>query len=205
LAAILSPLLDRLRTSAPAIDIGIRQVLPMPSVLGADRAWNTGLADLETRTLDVAILPIDQAPPRFSLRPLFNEEFVIGMRKGHPFARQPTLDRYCAAPHLVVSMTGDPFGFVDKELRDVGRARRIATSVPNFMLALATVADSDLLAALPKSLFERNAKRFGLQSVAAPLPLPGFQISTVATKAALMDAGVAWLLGMLGEVVEKVD
>jgi DNA-binding transcriptional LysR family regulator len=200
LAAILSPLLGRLRKSAPAIDIGIRQVLPMPGALESDRAWNTGLADLESRALDIAILPVDRVPPRFSLLPLFDEEFVIGMRKGHPFARQPTLDRYCDARHLVVSMTGEPFGFVDKSLQEVGRARRIATSVPNFMLALATVADSDLLAALPQSLLSRNAKRFGLQSVAAPLQLPSFQISAVATKAALMDAGVAWLFGLLGEL-----
>ena len=125
----------------------------------ADRAWSAGLADLESRALDIAILPIDRAPPRVSrLRALFDEEFVIGMRKGHPFARQPTLDRYCDARHLVVSMAGDPFGFVDKALQEHGRSRRIATTVPNFMLALALVADSDLLAALPASLLSRNAR-----------------------------------------------
>ena len=94
-------------------------------------------------------------------------------------------------------MTGDPFGFVDKALREQGRSRRIAATVPNFMLALAVVSESDLLAALPRSLLSRNAGRFGLQGVDAPLPLPGFQISAVATRAALMDAGVAWLLGTL--------
>jgi DNA-binding transcriptional LysR family regulator len=205
LAAVLSPLLDRLRTSAPSIDIGIRQVLPLPGTVEADRAWSVGFADLESRALDIAILPIGRGPPRFALRPLFEEEFVIGMRKGHPFAKMPTLDRYCEARHLVVSMAGDPFGFVDKALQEHGRSRRIAMTVPNFMLALALVADSDLLAALPQSLLSRNAKRFGLQSVAAPVQLPGFQISAVATRAALMDAGVAWLFGTLAEVVEKAD
>jgi hypothetical protein len=68
------------------------------------------------------------------------------------------------------------------------------------MLALALVADSDMLAALPKSLLSRNAQRFGLQSVKAPLPLPGFQISVVATRAALTDAGVAWLFEMLSKL-----
>jgi DNA-binding transcriptional LysR family regulator len=205
IAAILSPLLARLRKSAPSVDIGIRQVLPLPGPVEADRAWSVGLAELESRALDIAILPVDRAPPRFALHALFDETFVIGMRKGHAFARQPTLDRYCEARHLVVSMAGDPFGFVDKALQEKGRARRIATTVPNFMLALALVADSDLLAALPASLLSRNTKRFGLQSVAAPLPLPGFQISAVATRAALTDAGVAWLFEMLGEVVEKAD
>jgi DNA-binding transcriptional LysR family regulator len=202
LAAILSPLLDRLRETAPSVDIGIRQVLPLPGPVEADRAWSVGLAELESRALDIAILPIDRVPPRFSVHALFAEEFVIGMRKGHAFARKPTLDRYCDARHLVVSMAGDPFGFVDKALAEHGRSRRIALTVPNFMLALALVADSDLLAALPKSLLSRSAARFGLQSVAAPLPLPNFQISAIATRAALADAGVAWLFGVLGELLD---
>lgn len=200
LAAILLPLLDRLRETAPSIDIAIRQVLPLPGQVEADRAWSGGLADLESRALDIAILPVEGAPARFTLRPLFAEEFVIGMRKGHPFAKRPSLDRYCEARHLVVSMAGDPYGFVDKALAEHGRSRRIALTAPNFMLALALVADSDMLAALPKSLLSRNAQRFGLQSVKAPLPLPGFQISVVATRAALTDAGVAWLFEMLSKL-----
>jgi DNA-binding transcriptional LysR family regulator len=200
LAAILSPLLARLRETAPSVDIAIRQVLPLPGQVDSDRAWAVGLADLESRALDIAILPVDRVPPRFSLRPLFAEEFVIGMRKGHVFAKKPTLDRYCEARHLVVSMSGDPFGFVDKVLAEHGRSRRVAMTVPNFMLALALLADSDMLSALPNSLLSRNAKRFGLESVAAPLQLPGFQISAVATRAALTDAGVAWLFRVLGDL-----
>lgn len=203
LAAILSPLLDRLRKTAPSVDIGIRQVLPLPGPVDADRAWSVGLADLESRALDIAILPVDRVPPRFALRRLFDEEFVIGMRKGHPFARKPTLDRYCEARHLVVSMAGDPFGFVDKALAEHGRSRRIAMTVPNFMLALALVADSDLLSALPQSLLSRNASRFGLQSVPAPVPLPNFQISAIATRSALTDAGVAWLFGVLADLMKE--
>jgi DNA-binding transcriptional LysR family regulator len=202
LAAILSPLLARLRKTAPSVDIGIRQVLPLPGPVDADRAWSVGLADLESRALDIAILPVDRVPPRFAIRRLFDEEFVIGMQKGHAFARKPTLDRYCEARHLVVSMAGDPFGFVDKALAEHGRSRRLAMTVPNFMLALALVADSDLLAALPQSLLSRNTARFGLQSVPAPVPLPNFQISAIATRAALTDAGVAWLFGVLGELLE---
>jgi len=200
LAGILSPLLDRLDKTAPSVDIAIRQVLPLAGQVDSDRAWAAGLAELETRATDIAILPVDRVPPRFAIHPLFEETFVIGMRKGHPFAKKPTLDRYCKASHLVVSMSGDSFGFVDKALAEHGRTRRIALTVPNFMLALALVADSDLLSALPKSLLSRNAARFGLQDVAVPLPLPNFQISAVATRAALTDAGVAWLFEMLADL-----
>ncbi len=202
LSAILPPLLNGLRRTAPSVDIGIRQVLPLPGHVESDRAWSVGLSELESRALDIAILPVDRVPPRFAIRRLFDETFVIGMRKGHAFAKRPTLDGYCKARHLVVSMAGEPFGFVDKALAELGRARRIALTAPNFMLALALLADSDLLAALPASLLARDAGRFGLQSVAAPLSLPGFQISAVATRAALADAGVAWLFEVLGGLRE---
>lgn len=203
LAPVLVPLLDRLGRGAPSIDIGIRQILLPPGVLEPERAWSSALAELESRALDVAVLPIARVPPRFALKPLFEERFVIGMRRGHSFARQPTLDRYCEARHLVVSTSGDPVGFVDVALRELGCARRVALTAPNFMLALALVADSDLLCALPRSLFAAHAARLGLDSVEPPFVLPVFWINAVATKAALMDAGVAWLFEELVRVVKN--
>ncbi len=44
-----------------------------------------------------------------------------------------------------------------------------------------------------------HGKRFGVTSVEVPLPLPRFRIRAVMTKAAAMDAGVAWLFGMLSK------
>ena len=96
------------------------------------------------------------------------------MRAGHPFARAPTLDRYCEMRHLVVSLTGDPYGFVDEALAEHGRSRRVALTVPNFMMALAVIAETDLIAALPRQLVAMHAARFGVVSTQAPLPLPSF-------------------------------
>jgi DNA-binding transcriptional LysR family regulator len=62
---------------------------------------------------------------------LYEEDFVVVMRYDHPFAENPTLERYCEMQHLVVSLTGDPYGFVDTELEKLGRSRRIALTVPN--------------------------------------------------------------------------
>jgi DNA-binding transcriptional LysR family regulator len=97
----------------------------------------------------------------------------------------------------VVSLTGDAQGFVDRALADAGRERRVALTVPNFMLALAMVGDSELIAAVPRRFAARYGPRFGVVAVEPPLALPRFRLSAVAPAAALMDGGVAWLLDLL--------
>jgi len=191
-AVVLRPLHARLRAIAPGIDIGVRQILPAPA-----RVWWSALADLEAGAMDIAVIPSDDIPPRFEKRLLYEEEFVIAMRAGHRFARNPTLERYCEMQHLVVSHSGDPHGFVDDALAKRGRERRIALTVPNFMLAVAVVAETDLLAALPGRFAAMHRARFGIVGLDAPLPLPASRVNAVAPKAALMDAGVAWLFDLL--------
>jgi DNA-binding transcriptional LysR family regulator len=81
---------------------------------------------------------------------LYHEDFVIASRARHPFTKSPTLGTFCAAQHLLVSQSGDSHGFVDKMLAERGLSRRIALTVPNFMLALAVIAETDLIVAIPR-------------------------------------------------------
>jgi DNA-binding transcriptional LysR family regulator len=196
-AVYLPPLLAMLRRTAPGIDISIRQLLPVPGETSPERAWRSALGDLEARATDIAIIPSDDIPVRFRTQTLYEEDFVIAMRAGHPFAKVPTLDRYCAMQHLVVSHTGDAHGFVDRVLAEHGRARRIVLTVPNFMFALAVIAETDLVSALPRRFVELHAARFTVVGVDAPLPLGHFRLNSIAPKVAMMDAGLAWLFDVL--------
>ena len=40
------------------------------------------------------VAPVEEIPARFVARTLYEEEFVIAMRAGHPFADDPTLDGF---------------------------------------------------------------------------------------------------------------
>jgi len=190
-AVLLPPLLAHLRRSAPRIDIGVRQALPQ------HRDWQPALAELEERAVDAVVLPRDDVPARFAAHRIGEEDFVIAMRAGHPFAKSPTLERYCRMLHLVTSQSGDFHGYVDGVLAARSLTRRVALTVPNFMLALAILAETDYLAAIPKSFVAMHGTRFGVTSVAAPLPFERFRISVIAPRVALMDAGIAWLCSLL--------
>lgn len=196
-AVFLPPLLDRLRAYAPGIDISVRQLLPAHRETSADRAWREAFADLEARSLDIAVIPSDDIPARFHQRLLYEEDFVIATRSGNPFAVTPTLERYCQAQHLVVSLAGDPHGFVDEALLKLGHSRRIALTVPNFMFALAALAESDLISAIPRRFAAVHGPRFGIVHSEPPLSLPGFRLNAVAPNAAMADAGLTWLLDCL--------
>lgn len=196
-AVFLPPLLEKLRRMAPSVDIGVRLLLPPRAGQPLARAWDAVLDELEARTLDIAIAPLPQVPARFVARTLYEEDFVVTMRKGHPFVRRPTLSRYCELEHLVVSLTGDPHGLIDDLLAEKKLRRRVALTVPNFMQALAHVAKTDLVAALPRRLVATYAAEFRLTSTELPIRRKPDPIRVVATEAALMDAGVAWLFDLL--------
>lgn len=189
----LLPLLASLREAGPGIDISLRHVIATPA-----RVWTSTLAELEARAMDIVAVPSDDISPRFVERVLYEDDFVIGMRAGHPYADKPSLASFCAQQHLVVSLTDDPHGFMDHMLAEQGLARRIALTVPNFMFALAVISETDLVCALPRRFAAMHGPRFGITTIDAPVPMPRFAIRAVAPRVALMDAGLAWLFDALG-------
>jgi DNA-binding transcriptional LysR family regulator len=194
MAAVMSPLMGRVRADAPNVGIGLIHLMPGGRSAAAAQPWEESLRKLEKREIDVALLPVRTAPPRFATRRLYEEDFVVAMRKGHPFARSPSEAKFCSARHLLVSLSGEAYGFVDEALAKRGLERRIVLTVPTFMLALSHLAESDLVATLPRRLVERHAGAFGLTSVELPFKRKPDPIHVIATRAAMMDAGVAWLM-----------
>jgi DNA-binding transcriptional LysR family regulator len=198
LAAIfLGPLVARLAREAPSVDIRLLQLMPQHHGRPTSEVWQTTLVELDAQRLDLAVLPIGLPPPRFAERLLFEEDFVVAMRKGHKLARKPSLSGYLAAQHMLFSAIGDAMGVVDRRLAEQGHSRRVALTVPNFMLALVQLAESDLVATLPRHLVERHAARFNLVTRPVPLPWTLDPVRVVASRAAMADAGIAWLFEIM--------
>lgn len=187
---LLPKLLSEVRRTAPGIDLGIRNLV--------GQQFEQALSALDQRTLDVALLPIADPPARFLARTIFDvEDFVLVRRAGHPIGRRITLDRYCQAAHVMISVTGDARGPVDERLASLGRQRRVVLTVSNFMHALAIVAASDLIAAVPRRFAAIYGGRFDLVSSEPPFEMPSEPIRAIAPAVAMSDAGLAWLLDML--------
>ncbi len=195
-AALLPPLLADLRARAPRLEIAVRELLPMPG-RSSYQAWRNALGDLDTGSLDIAIIPATEVPTRFHARQIYEEDFVIALREGHPLASGLDFASYCAASHVMVSQSGDRTGFVDQVLEREGLSRRVVLTVPNFFVTLSVLGESDLLAAVPRRFAQRHARRFGVATVEPPMPFGKGPIMAVSPAAALADAGLAWFFEML--------
>lgn len=204
-STLLPRLLHGIGEDAPGVDLSVCQLLPKHGELAPDAVWAGALADLDARILDVAILPTSDVPKRFAAHGLYQEDFVLAMRAGHTYASAPGLSEYCAMRHVVVSDAGDPIGNVDVALAGRGLSRRVALTVPNFMLALALLADTDLLCALPRRLVAQQGARFGIVAAELPLELPHYRISAVMPDVAARDHALPWLIGALRRSFETDD
>lgn len=192
--APLPALLADLAAKAPGIDIGTRQIMPNVALA---RPWDTVFQELDARRIDLGMVTFGDVPGRFVARHLYDEQFAVIGRTGHPFFDDPSLDAYCAAHHVVVSTTAEPATVTGTALAALGRTRRVQLTVPTFVMALATVAETDLLGMVPGSLAAQYAARFGLAVAPSPFDQVPSALHLVAPRVALMDEGLSWLMGRI--------
>jgi DNA-binding transcriptional LysR family regulator len=186
-AVVVPDLVVAIERVAPNVTLAVRSIFP-----------DEVTARLDGGEIDLALTPLLAPPARFQTHVLYAEEFVIAARVGHPLLQQPTLEAFCAASHLLVAQ-GTDRGFVDDVLESRGLARSVSLSVPSFMWALAVLAETDLVAALPRGLVARHGRRAGVASAEPPIPFSSDRIGIVAPRAAESDPGLTWLSGLIIE------
>lgn len=181
-AVVLPPLIERLRSAAPGVDL----VLRPPS---ADYAalLRDGEADL-----GFTVARPDEAGIR--ARKLFSDRFVCVLRSDHPVGARLDLAAYLRLPHALVAPLGNPGNFVDSALAELGHGRRrIALTVPHFFLAPALVAASDLVITLPDRVARLVSREHALRVVPLPIRMAAFEVSLAWHERVHHDPGSAWL------------
>ncbi len=151
-ATVMPGLVEVIEREAPRVSV---RVLPL-TTRDPRRLLDEGQMDVAVGYFPAVLADLTAqaqagALPAFEHTRLYDGEYVCVMRKDHPLAAVPlTLERFCAAHHLLVSFSGRPFGFIDEALAGLGRRRRIVLTVNQFFTAGQVVASSDLLTVLPR-------------------------------------------------------
>ena len=136
-------------------------------------AREDALTMLDAGEADVVVgVPPRSAPGRILIKPLFNENFVCVVRKGHPVAdMELTLDAYLNLDHVLVSPEGDRYGHVDTALAERGLRRRLAVTLPQMYAAPRLVSQTDMIATLMEGVIEASGYEPLLQVLPPPIEI----------------------------------
>ena len=116
----------------------------------------------------------------FLHKKLFAGDYVCVMRKGNPLSKGTlTLERYCAARHMLVSFSGRPYGFIDEALSALGHNRRVVLTVNQFFTAGRVVAQSDVLTVLPRHFVNVTGLADGLVQRELPFAVAPIQVDAL--------------------------
>lgn len=190
---LLRPLLSHLAQHAPGIDLAFRTARTNLSRL------------LENGDVDLAIGMFDADMADGFRQELFQDDFVCLVREGHPSAQRPlTLEHFLELSHaLVAPREVDDTGVVDRMLGTLGKQRRIALSVPHFMVAPHAIAESDLVLTIAARIARGLEKSFALRTLPVPLELPPFTISQYWHERQREDPAHLWLRGALHQLCQE--
>jgi DNA-binding transcriptional LysR family regulator len=187
----LPPLLARLDTVAPGIDLGT-----------ARNSLRDLREEMESGRIDAAIGLLPQLQGRFFRQRLFRQPYVLAMRAGHPLLRKRKIGvpEFSAAEHVVVLAEGTGHGEVDRLLERRRIARRVRLTVPHFVGVGHILQSTNLIATLPERMARRIEGPFALRCVPHPVKLPEAPIDLFWHARMQHDAGHQWFRRQLVEL-----
>jgi DNA-binding transcriptional LysR family regulator len=153
--------------------------------------------------IDMAITIPAFADPALHFEKLYREEYVGVVRREHPIGRgKIPMNRFLAYDHVLVSpANGASTGPTDDVLASMGRQRRVALTVPSFLVLKEVLQTDDLIALIPERLLERDDER--LRPIRLPLEVPGFDVISVWHNRTHQDPALRWVRERLSRLADE--
>jgi DNA-binding transcriptional LysR family regulator len=127
------------------------------------------------------------------------------MRSDHVLASAPlSLDAFCQAQHVLVSFSGRAYGLIDEALASVNRSRRVVLTVNQFFTTGSVVAQSDLLAVLPRHFVQVTGYAPQLAVHELPFDVPPIQVDALWHQRHDADSAQSWLRAQVHAVAQAV-
>jgi DNA-binding transcriptional LysR family regulator len=188
-STVVLPMLNALRAAAPHTRLAVVEIAPSLLARQAEQGH-----------IDLAFHTTENAPMGLRQRALFTERYVLAGRADHPrLKRRPTLAQFCALEHAIVSPSGGGFqAATDAALARVGMSRRVVLSVPHFLVLVALLEKTDLVAMVPARLVHASKT---LRVVAPPIEIPGYEMSMLWHERVHRDPAHRWLREFIAHAV----
>ena len=203
-ATIMPGLVAILAKDAPGVSIRVRPL----TTRDPRQLLDEGQVDLAVGYFPVVLAALTAqaqagVASAFEHQRLYAGQYMCVMRQGHPLAEGAlTVDRYCAAQHLLVSFSGRPYGFIDEALASMDRQRRIVLTVNQFFTAGRVVVNSDLLTVLPWHFVPTTGMTEQLVVRPLPLDVPPVHVEALWHERQHDNPAHQWLRQQLLEVAQ---
>lgn len=161
---------------------------------------------VEQGAAELALGVFESLPGSLHRRNLYTDSLVCVMRSDHPaVAGGLNLDRYAAARHITVTISGIGESPVDVALSTLGLTRRVALRVPHFLAGAMLVADSDMILTLPGRLARLLASKLPLALLDLPLRVAPLSPAMIWHERFHGDPAHAWVRQQIVQVVASLD
>lgn len=188
-STVLVPFIQTLRRKSPKARVAIRN----QEVTNIERMLAHG-------ELDLAVTIPEFVAPSLRTLLLYREEYVCAVRQSHPIrSSKVSMKRFLSFDHVLVSPSDGHFhGPVDEALAKHDVKRRVALSVPSFLILLQILQTDDMIALVPKRLLTRRPH--ALRLIKPPIEVPGFDVIAAWHSRSQQDPAHQWLRSNLVEV-----
>jgi DNA-binding transcriptional LysR family regulator len=159
--------------------------------------------DLGEVDLAIGYFP-DLVSSAFKQQSLFRHRSACLVRKGHPkIGAQMTLDDYLQAKHITIAQDGRIHDVVELGLAARGIQRQIGLEISHFLSVPFIVAQSDLVATIPRPLALQFAKICDLLVVEPPFPIPAIEIKQLWHRRFDGHPRLRWLRHLVAEISQN--
>jgi DNA-binding transcriptional LysR family regulator len=191
---VLPLLLTRIRAEGPDVRLDVGQ--------WTGRAFMT--PDL-ARSVDLVLSCATNDFAGFYRERLYSDTDAIAVRRNHPDAgRVGDMEIFTTVGHVAVIGYGQQEDMVDPWLAENGVTRRIELVAPSYLQALHLVAQTDLIAVVPRRQIEALTNDLGLLAVSPPLDPGNFDEFMFFPTRLVADPGALWLRAHVREVARTL-
>lgn len=192
--ALLPPILSRIRARAKGIRISVSPITPQTV-----EALRSGEADL-------AIGYASWLTASFHQEVLYRQDWVCLVSTNHPrIGSSLSLEEYSSESHVHV-IQGTSEDLLSDAVGASGIRRDVVLQLPGPLGLSAVVADSDLVATLPRHIAQTLVERGrNMRVVPCPFPIPDFNIYQYWHVSADNDPGHLWLREIVSDAFHNHD
>lgn len=186
---VLPPLMARLKQVAPRVRLDV-------SAMDRDQYR----AALESGEADLAVGHLQELQSGFYQTGLFVDQHVCVMGRDFRMAGDAiTMDEYLAANHLVVTNNKTDLQ-IDRDLARQGHRRRVALSVPRYLVLPPLLAQTDFIVTVTEAIAQAIDDAIGVRWCPLPFPTPLTRIRQFWHARYHHDPGNSWLRQQIAEL-----